>query len=436
MKKPIILPADSYTVINKTIVELSDRKLITMLYQPIIGIVATSLYFTLIDDLDRKETMSDDLTHYHLMSTMKLRLEEVIIAREKLEAVGLLRTYLKKDTINHYAYLIYSPLPASEFLNHPILNIVLYNNIGKTEYDKIVEYYKVPRINLKDYEEITASFSETFSPISGKEYIENTDIKENKTNTIAVKDIVDFDMLIRGLQNTHISDRCFNQETKDLINNLAFIYKIDNLTMQNLVRNNLNERGLIDKTELRKSCRNFYTFENEGKLPSLVYRTQPDYLKTPSGDTSNRAKMIYTFENTSPIDYLRSKYKTGEPSKRDIGLIENLITETNLSPGVVNVLISYVLQINDQKLNKNYIDTIAGQWKRLNIETVPDAMAICEKEHKKLKKKLENNKDKTKVTSYHKKEEPLPDWFNKNLENVEVSKDEEEEMTRLLKELS
>lgn len=432
MKKPIILPADSYTVINKTIVELSDRKLITMLYQPIIGHVATSLYFTLIDDLDKKETMSEDLTHYHLMATMKLRLESVIVAREKLEAVGLLRTYVKKDTINHYAYLIYSPLPAAEFLNHPILNIVLYNNIGKNEYDKIVEYYKVPRINLKDYEEITSSFSETFSQIDGKEYIENTDIKENQTNNITVKDIVDFDMLIASFKN--VNDRCFNQETKDLINNLAFIYKIDNLTMQGLVRNCINERGLIDKTELRKSCRNFYQFENDGKLPSLVYRTQPDYLKTPSGDTSKRAKMIYTFENTSPIDYLRSKYKTGEPSKRDIQLIENLIGDMRMSPGVVNVLISYVLQIHDQKLSKNYVDTIAGQWKRLNIETVPDAMAICEKEHKKVKKKLEGQT--TKTTNYHKKEEQLPEWFNKNLENKEVTKDDQEEMDRLLKELS
>ncbi len=432
MKKPIILPADSYTVINKTIVELSDRKLITMLYQPIIGHVATSLYFTLIDDLDKKETMSDDLTHYHLMATMKLRLEEVIIAREKLEAVGLLRTYLKKDNINHYAYLIYSPLSASDFLNHPILNIVLYNNIGKNEYDKIVEYYKVPRINLKDYEEITSSFSETFSQIDGKEYIENTDIRENQTNHINVKEIVDFNMLITGFNN--INERCFNQETKDLINNLAFIYKIDNLTMQGLVRNCINERGLIDKTELRKSCRNFYQFENDGKLPSLVYRTQPDYLKTPSGDTSNRAKMIYTFENTSPIDYLRSKYKTGEPAKRDIQLIESLIGDTKLSPGVVNVLISYVLQINNQKLSKNYIDTIAGQWKRLNIETVPDAMAICEKEHKKVKKKLESQN--SKPSNYHKKQEQLPEWFNKNLENKEVSKDDQAEMDRLLKELS
>ena len=47
-----------------------------------------------------------------------------------------------------------------------------------------------------------------------------------------------------------------------------------------------------------------------------------------------------------------------------------------------------------KKLSKNYIDTIAGQWKRLNVETVEEAMKISEKEHKKLKKAFENKKKK------------------------------------------
>ena len=46
-----ILPADTYVVINKTVLNEQDRKIITMLYQPIIGFAAVSLYFTLIDAL-------------------------------------------------------------------------------------------------------------------------------------------------------------------------------------------------------------------------------------------------------------------------------------------------------------------------------------------------------------------------------------------------
>ena len=127
MKNISILPADTYTVINKTVITDKDKKIVSMLYQPIIGFSAVSLYYTLISDLDKRELFSDDLMHHHLMTTMQLKLEDIIIAREKLEAVGLIKTYMKKDNINQYVYLIYSPLDANEFFNHPILNIVLYN---------------------------------------------------------------------------------------------------------------------------------------------------------------------------------------------------------------------------------------------------------------------------------------------------------------------
>ena len=105
-----LLPADLYIVVNKTVINEQDRKLITTLYQPIIGYSAVSLYFTFVDDLDKRNLMSEDLTHHHLMSTMQLKLSDILIARKKLEAVGLLKTYYKEDHVNHYVYQIYSPM--------------------------------------------------------------------------------------------------------------------------------------------------------------------------------------------------------------------------------------------------------------------------------------------------------------------------------------
>lgn len=50
-----LLPADTYIVVNKTILSEQDKKKITMLYQPIIGHTAVSLYLTLIDDLEKEK---------------------------------------------------------------------------------------------------------------------------------------------------------------------------------------------------------------------------------------------------------------------------------------------------------------------------------------------------------------------------------------------
>lgn len=431
----IVLPADSYQVVNKTIINESDRKVVTMLYQPIIGYTATTLYFTLLDDLLKGSLMSEELTHHHLMSTMQLKLEDIIIARQKLEAVGLIKTFYKQDHINNYIYMIFSPLSISEFLNHPILNVVLYNNLGKKEYDKLINYFKIPKINLKDYQDITSTFDKVFSSVSGNIFVENDNIVEQNKAKMCINSKIDFDLLISSIPKSMVNERCFNTETRDLITSLSFVYNIDDLNMQVLVRNSLNEKGMIDKNELRKNCRNFYQFENSGKLPTLIYMKQPDYLKTPRGDNSNWAKQVYTFENITPNDYLRSKYKNGEPTLRELKIIEDLMVCQKMKPGVVNVLIAYVLKINNQKFTRSYVETIASQWNRLNIETVEEAMRIAEREHKKIKKMLsKNNESNPRVKSI--KEEPLPSWFDKEYDSHELSQEEQEELDNLLKEFS
>ena len=434
MREINILPADTYTVINKTVIKELDRKLITMLYQPIIGYSATSLYFTLIDDLDKKEIHSEELTHHHLMSTMQLKLDSIVIARKKLEAVGLLKSFYKKDTVNHYIYLLYSPISAAEFLNHPVLNIVLYNNLGKKEYDRIVDYFKIPKINLKDYEDITATFNNVFTSVSGNVLIENENIVKEETNKLKIDEVIDFNLLQSSIPSNMVSNRCFNEETKELINSLAYTYNIDDINMQGLVRNSINEKGLIDKIELRKNVRNFYQFENDGKLPTFVYSKQPEYLKLPQGDTSKWAKMVYTFESVHPYDFLRSKYKNGEPSIRDLKIIEDLLVDQKLTPGVVNVIIAYVLKVNNQKLSKNYIDTIAGQLNRLHVETVEEAMRVTEKEHKKLRKQFEEKNNKPQVVYKQKqdKKEELPEWFGKELKNEEMTEEDKDELDKIL----
>lgn len=433
MKNLTILPADIYTVINKTVIKENDSKLISMLYQPIIGYTAVSLYFTLINDLDKLEVMSDDLTHHHLMSTMQLKLEDIVIAREKLEGVGLLKTYVKKDkNINSYVYQLYSPISANEFFHHPILNVVLYNNLGKKEYEKLVNYYKIPKINLKDYEDVTCSFDEVFKSVKGTILEMPDDVTKRDSNNIIINNGIDFNLLISSLPESLINEKCFTKEVKDLINSLAYTYNINTLNMQNLIRNSINEKGLIDKTILRKSCRNYYQFENSGSLPTLIYNKQPEYLKKPVGDNSKWAKMVYTFENINPYQLLKAKYKGAEPTDRDKRLIESLLIDQKLNPGVVNVLISYVLKINNEQLKKSYVETIAGQWKRLNIETVEEAMKITEKEHKKLKRLIENKVQKEKPA---KKDTKLPLWFNKEIEKDEITKEEQEEMDKLLADL-
>lgn len=432
MKEISILPADTFVVVNRTILNEYDRKIISMLYQPIMGSIATSLYYTLWADLDKTEVLSGEFTHHHLMTSLRIKMDAIINARKKLEAIGLLKTFIKKGSYNSYVYELYSPISASEFFNHPILNIVLYNNVGKKEYENLLSYFKVPRINLSSYEEITSRFDEVFESVPATSYDNlNEDLRINKTGQIKIDETFDFDLLISSVPSGVITNKTFSKEVKELINNLSYVYNLDALDMKSSILNSIKENGLIDKNLLRKNVRNYYKYENENKLPSLVYKSQPEYLKNPVGSIDKRAKMIYVFENTTPYNFLKGRSNGAKPSTRDLALLESLLTDFKLNPGVVNVLIDYVLKINNKKLTRAYLETIASQWKRLNIETVEEAMKAAEKEYKKYKKQ-----DDGKLIAKTIKEEALPEWFNQNIKKEEISEEDEKSLKDMLKEFS
>ena len=431
MKEINILPADTFIVVNRTILSENDRKIISMLYQPIIGSIATSLYYTLWADLDKAEILSSEYTHHHLMSSLRIKMEHIVIARKKLEAVGLVKTYVKKSDVNSFVYELFSPISASEFFNHPILNIVLYNNIGKKEYENLLKYFKVPRINLSSYEDITSSFDSVFDSAPGTIYDNlNEDLRVNKTGDIKIDKTFDFDLLISSVPSGVITNKTFSKEVKELINNLSFVYNLDEMEMKSSILSSIKENGLIDKVALIKNVRNYYKFSNENKLPKLVYKSQPEYLKSPVGSESKRAKMIYVFENTSPYNFLRGRSNGAKPSTRDLGILESLLNDFKLNPGVVNVLIDYVLKINNKKLTKNFLEAIASQWKRLNIETVEEAMKAAEKEYKKMKKLNEMPKGQSIG------KENLPEWFDQNINKEKISVEDEKSLKDMLREFS
>lgn len=426
MEKYNLLPADTYIVINKTILHNEDRKILTDLYLPVIGTDAVMLYLTFWSDLDNAQIVSMDNSHQKLVSNLRMTINEIENARYKLEAIGLIKTLIKDGTVNNYIYELYSPVTASEFLSHPILNIVLYSNIGKIEYDKIVKSFKIPRFNTSNYKDITKSFSDVFESVNMTSYdLSLEDIRKYNRLKLNINSNFDFNFLISAMPKSIDTNKVFTKEIKELIINLSFIYEIDAVKMVSIIKSSFNERGTISREEIRKNARNYYQFDNGGILPTIIDNSQPEYLRKPIGDTSKRSKMIYTFETVSPREFLITKNNGSEPTRRDLKLLEDLIIDYKLKPGVVNVLIDYVINVNEGKLTRSFVETIAGQWQRLKIETVEEAMNIAEKEHKKKNKKITKE-----IVSNVK----TPDWFDKEIVKNKINDEEENQLEELLKE--
>lgn len=429
MKSVTLLPADIYQVVNKSLLNENDKLILSILYMPIIGNTAVTLYNTLYNELKGNNFISQELTHHHLMTNLGDNLSNIKDARIKLEGVGLMKTYFMEGSVNSYVYELYSPVSVHEFFNHPIFNMVFYNNVGKEEYLRIKNYFKIPSVNLNGYTDITSPFDMTFKSRSYSNFeLENDDelVKKMKL-PLSYEMMFDFDALLSSMPKGIFNEKALTKSARELITHLSFLYNLDPLTMADIVKISINEKGLIDREELKNNVRKYYEFNNNGRLPSLIFKSQPDYLRSPKGDNSLIGRMVNVFETTKPYDFLKSKYKGVRPTERDMKILEMLIVDLKFNPAVCNVLIDYVLKTQNNRLVKSYVETIAGEWKRANIETAKEAMEYAEKAHKKFKK----IKDGPKTT---KKEETIPEWFNKSQEKVQMDSEVRDELEGFLKE--
>lgn len=427
MKDVTLLPLDIYQVVNKSLLSENDKLILTMLYMPIIGNTATILYNTLYNELKSGGFISKELNHKHLMSFTNCTLDNIKKARIALEGIGLMKTYVIEGNFNSYVYELYSPLSANEFFNHPIFNIALYNSVGKEEYDRIKNSFKVPKLNLNGYKEITAPFDMTFKSKSEIKYVVENDIEKKETLPLSYEISFDFDTFISSMPKGLMNKSALTKGIKELITHLAFLYDLDPITMADMVKVSLNEKGLINKEELKNNTRKYYEYSHRGKMPRLIYKNQPEELRNKSNENSSKNRMIKVFETTSPRLFLKSKYKNAEPTKNDLQILEMLVVDLKLNPAVCNVLIDYILKTNKNRLIKSYVEVVAGEWKRANLETAKEAMEYAENSLKETRKRKNIKKE-------PKKEEIEPIWFNKVKEKEKMNEETEEELKEFLKE--
>ncbi|MBS4191563.1 replication initiation and membrane attachment family protein [Bacillus sp. FJAT-49705] len=458
-----MLPIDRYAVSARGLLHEYDRKVLTFLYQPLIGSTCFSLYMTLWSELEENRLWSNSNTHHSLMNFMDLGLSEIYKARIKLEGIGLLKVYEKKDNSSRsFIYELIPPLTPEQFFLDGMLNIYLYRKIGKNQYARLKRFFSEDSLQSKDdYSEVTKSFQDVYMTtyIDSISYDVETEqamkaangnsfIGREENDPIQIShDIFNFELLEAGLNESLIPKKALTNKVRNAISNLAFLYGLDAIQMKNIVISAITEDDEINIEELRKSARDWYQFQHNDQLPSLVDRIQPVAHRIQKKEALSREEeLLNALEITSPRQVLKDISGGAEPSKADLQIIEDVMFHQKLLPGVVNVLIQYVMLKSDMKLTKGYVEKIASHWARKKIKTAKEAIDLAKNEHKQYMEWAEGKKKRTKSAGNKKviRTEMLPDWFEeidnpaperKNKYNEEELELKEKELNEILKRL-
>jgi len=417
-----VLPVDPYTVLAGGLIQPIDLKIINYLYQPLIGPLACQLYATLLYEAEDGRALGEGaFTHHHLMVRTDSSLDVLLDARKKLEAIGLLKVYKKSgEERPSFVYILEAPLSPARFFSDGLLNIYLYNRVGKREYLRLKALFQAQTSAPDGLEELTASFNDVFTSLHPSELTQGweaeatgmaEDALDRKEGTPLFRSHFDFDHLYRLLSDVIISKEAFTDEVKTAVEKLAFVYRLTAEEMSQIIQGAFLHTGIIDIDQLRKEVRNYYQIEHGDTLPALALRKQAPADRemdhtTPKDDYERQIKV---FETISPYELLKAVSGGAKPAPADLKIVEETMFDQKLSPGVMNVLLHYVMTTNDYKLSKSYVQKIAAHWARKNIKTVRQAMELAKSEHKKYqdwqtKKKRSSNRS-------NPRQEKLPKWM-------------------------
>jgi len=247
-----------------------DMNVLTTLYMPIMGTTAYSIYMFFYSILDRKANMKE----IPLKSLLKiLSITEKTFAKEriKIEAIGLMNTYVKDDEA---VFLLKAPLSSKSFIGDPLLNLNLINKVGDETHDMLINSFRVGIFNKEGYVNVTSKFKEAFSDsidrILKKEdglFIDKVDNKSVKLDEY----IFNFDEF---LSKANLDFQECNNITADfqkLIEETAFYYDLNEEEMARAYVNSLslaNEFTISNFSKSAKEVRNKKTLQYYDDLVS------------------------------------------------------------------------------------------------------------------------------------------------------------------------
>lgn len=358
--------SDSYQVECSYVLDEYRRNCLYNLYQPVLGCDAVSLYMTLY-----YQNKLDPSLLSSLYRTLGLTSDRINNAFDKLEAVGLLKSYYKEDT-SQFIFKVLLPIPPGEFFKHKILNTMLSNVMRKEEYLKCKSQFYHEELLKDDFKNTTVNFSDVIDVTT----LHSKEMVSSHGNFFygddgRVEDQYHIDLFYENLNEYQIPKKFITPDTETTLKQLGMLYQVGVLDLLVIVKR-CCDKNSIDLKAVAKACQDHYDLKMPTSL-SKVHHTQSVVYKSMNVESSMEEHVKY-LETISPYNLLKKKYGGKEPVKRELMIIENFLTTQGVEPGVMNVLIEYTLAQCDGALPRSFMEYHVSKWQRKKINTVNEAI--------------------------------------------------------------
>lgn len=371
-------------IICNQVLSYDEKRVLTLLYLPLIGIGSYSLYQTFYYLVNQDLAVSNFYTHQMLFDILNVDLLKFIKYRDKLEAVGLLDVYVDDvEQEKEYIYILKTPCSAKSFLTEIILGSYLESQVGPSVISELTNLFKIKNFDLSNHHKITKSFNEVYEMKNIELLQIDTPLKgRNHAQGLEIKTDFSYNDFVESLPARYKKAYLVKNSFKKNIEKIQYVYNFTNDELTEL---------------LKKSSRN----GNEPNMETLkLYAKQ---LKTyPGTKIITEIKEIAldsrdALESLNPEQILREFCIKGE-NTIDLDTILTFYDNNNLPIGLLNAVIIYTLKYLEGVLPKHtYLQQVLTTWLNNGVKDTDTAIEYIKtlNTYTKSSKKGKNKKSKS-----------------------------------------
>lgn len=437
-----ISPKDGFVVVQAAALSGEQISGLVDLYLPIMGAKAYGLYMLLSRYGKPRPNLVKRSMNKELLSGLSLGMRDLIESREKLEALGLLRTFEKTDRLGNLAiYALQSPLVGDAFFNDDLLSTILLETIGQGAYRKVQEKYCPPQFELDPKLEVTKTFLEVFQVQHGT-LLQHASTKKQTSPTKEPEQLIkqnetdlDLKFFRQLLQKSFVpEDEAF--KNLDAINTIHLLYGLDELQLVHLLEEAIDiNTNHLNAKYFKKLAHESFDYLNQQQKPQT--QSQPASAKpdqqpansAPGGGSGQDEALLAACRAMLPLEFLQEikEQNNSYMTNAERYMVMNLVSKQVLPNEVINVLIHFYLGDRGYAtMKQEYFEDTAARWAKDGVKTAEEAMAEARQSVQNGKAKRENQ---AKKTNYRRQrpvvqKEQLPDWAQKDYQQPVATKEE------------
>lgn len=408
-----------YRIVYDELIDMTAVRSLTKVYLPIIGRDAYTLYLAWATIGETAEAKN---RHVDLLDQLAMNQQSFLIARSKLEGMGLVKSY--KQTTNfgsQWTYRIFPPMAVRAFLSDALLSSLLAHYLGDELFDELV------KDELPVSQKIAGeNVSKTFFDLAGQESFVHRNHAPFSTGNHeqglaqevreATKSL-NLGLMTDMLKSYGIKLRTLQTNEADLMIQKT-LYGLSDIELVRVIQATTSPNKQIDLPAIKKSLEsNFRKIQVRTK--DIATKVQTNEPKQASNDESNPAiRLVQTAKSVAPLQFLKNlrQKNNGFVADNEVKAISDIAEMNIVEPEVLNIVLYELTVIeNRTTLNKTILQTLVNDWSQSDVTDAVSALQYLQRRSKKQQSRQTSQPSK-KWSRQNKqgKQETRPDWENQH----------------------